>query len=163
MTWFQNNSTPHTVLIMLLIFVLFLCMARVTFEDTFEILSIDSERFEKVSRIKAQAQTFLADIEIDMNTEIFPVSSKDTVSIALATAAESSAWDSSGARSGMGLIDSYEYALFGKIFKKVANAGDRVSVYASFGGLLMCLEGDRNDLEDLHLDDRLYFLLKKVY
>ena len=137
-------------------------MERVVFDDTFVVTAIDSEKFDKVSRIKAQAQTFLADIELDVNTEIYPVRTKETFSIALAVTGEEAAWDSTG-KAGGALIDAYEYVMFGKIYKKVAGSGSRVSVYASFGGLLMCLEGDRGDLDGLHLDERLYLLMKKVY
>ena len=135
---------------------------RVCFDDTFRVLSIDSERFDKVSRVKAQAQTFLADIEVDINTDIYPIKVGETVSIAVATTGEEAAWDSAASRLGGGLLDSYDYAMFGKVYKVVDAKGGKVSVYASFGGLLMCLQGDRNDLDGLHLDDRVYFLMKTV-
>lgn len=135
---------------------------RVCFDDTFRVLSLDTERFDKVSRVKAQAQTFLADIEIDINTDIYPVKVGETVSIAVATTGEEAAWDSAASRLGGGLLDAYEYVMFGKVYKKVDGSGTKVSVYASFGGLLMCLQGDRNDLDGLHLDDRVYFLMKTV-
>jgi len=112
--------------------------------------------------VKAQAQTFLADIEIDINTDIYPVKVGETVSIAVATTGEEAAWDSAASRLGGGLLDSYDYAMFGKVYKKVDGSGSKVSVYSSFGGLLMCLQGDRNDLDGLHLDDRVYFLMKTV-
>jgi len=135
---------------------------RVCFDDTFKVLSIDSERFDKVSRVKAQAQTFLADIEIDINTDIYPVRVGETVSIAVATTGEEAAWDSAASRLGGGLLDAYDYAMFGKVYKKVDGSGTKVAVYASYGGLLMCLQGDRSDLDGLHLDDRVYFLMKIV-
>jgi DNA-directed RNA polymerases I, II, and III subunit RPABC3 len=135
---------------------------RVCFDDTFKVLTIDSERFDKVSRIKAQAQTFLADIEVDINTDIYPIKVGDTVSIAVATTGEEAAWDSAASRLGGGLLDAYDYVMFGKVYKKVDGSASKVSVYASFGGLLMCLQGDRSDLDGLHLDDRVYFLLKTV-
>ena len=133
---------------------------RVCFDDNFEVISIDSEKFDKVSRIKAKAQTFQADIEVDFNTDIYPVKVRDTLSIALATTGEEAAWDATGRVSS--LVDSYEYVMFGKVFKIVPNGSSRVSVYASFGGLLMGLEGERSDLEGLHLDDRVYLLVKKI-
>lgn len=133
-------------------------MERVCFEDTFEVLAVDSERFDRVSRIKAQAQTFLAEIEVDINSEIYPVAAKETLSIALAIASED------GGRSGaQSLIDMYEYVMFGKVFKKVNAAANKVQVYASFGGLLMCLEGERSDMDVFALDDRVYLLVKKVH
>jgi DNA-directed RNA polymerases I, II, and III subunit RPABC3 len=135
---------------------------RVCFDDTFKVLSIDSERFDKVSRVKAQAQTFLADMEIDINTDIYPVRVGETLSIAIATTGEEAAWDSAASRLGGGLLDAYEYVMFGKVYKKIEESTSKVSVYSSFGGLLMCLQGDHNDLDGLHLDDRVYFLMKTV-
>jgi DNA-directed RNA polymerase I, II, and III subunit RPABC3 len=137
-------------------------MDRVSFEDTFEVLAVDSERFDRVSRIKAQAQTFLAEIEVDINTEIYPIAQKETLSIALAVATEDGGFE--GGRSGsQGLIDMFEYVMFGKVFKKTNTAANKVQVYASFGGLLMCLEGERSDMDVFSLDDRLYLLVKKVH
>lgn len=68
-------------------------------------------------------------------------------------------WDQTNEPS---LMDHFEYVQFGKLYKKESKKGDTVSVLVSFGGLLMKLEAGRRELESLHLDQRLYLLIKKV-
>lgn len=143
-------------------------MATIVFDDTFEVSGIDNEKFDNVGRIKAKAQTFLADIEVDINTDIYPIQAKDTLRIAIATSGSSQMenWDASGSSVGS-LADDYEYVMYGKVYKKAPSkkneSGSDVCLYASFGGLLMSLEAEKADLEGAHLDDRVYLLVKRVY
>ena len=148
---------------------LFASMASIVFDDTFEVSAIDNEKFDNVARITAKAQTFLADIEVDINTDIYPVQVKDTLRIAIATSGSSQMenWDGSGASVGS-LADDYEYVMYGKVYKKApskktSGSGSDVVLYASFGGLLMSLEAEKADLDSAHLDDRVYLLVKRVY
>ncbi len=144
-------------------------MATIVFDDTFEISAIDTEKFDNVSRITAKAQTFLADIELDLNTDIYPVQVKDTLRIAIATTGSSQMDNWDGNNSAMtALCEDYEYVMYGKVYKKSPskNVGENnaeVVLYASFGGLLMSLQADKADLDGAHLDDRLYLLVKRVY
>lgn len=77
-------------------------------------------------------------------------------------------WNGTGSSLGS-LADEYDYVMYGKVYKKAEGkkattdtTGD-VTLYASFGGLLMSLAADKADLEGAHLDDRVYLLVKKVY
>ena len=144
-------------------------MASIVFDDTFEVSAVDNEKFENVGRVKAKAQTFLADIEVDINTDIYPIQVKDTLRIAVASTGSSQMenWDGQGSAIGS-LADDYEYVMYGKVYKKASSkkggeSGNDVVVYASFGGLLMSLEAEKADLEGAHLDDRVYLLVKRVY
>jgi DNA-directed RNA polymerase I, II, and III subunit RPABC3 len=144
-------------------------MASIIFDDTFEVSGVDNEKFDNVSRIKAKAQTFLADIEVDINTDIYPIQNKEILRIAVASTGSSQmdSWDGSSS-SLSSLADEYEYVMYGKVYKKApskknsGNSGE-VVLYASFGGLLMSLEAEKADLEGAHLDDRVYLLVKRVY
>jgi len=144
-------------------------MASIIFDDTFEVLGVDNEKFDNVARIKAKAQTFLADIEVDINTDIYPIQVKDTLRIALASTGSSQmdSWDDTGASIGS-LADEYEYLMYGKVYKKgpskkTSGSGSDVVLYASFGGLLLSLEAEKADLEGAQMDDRIYLLVKRVY
>ena len=44
------------------------------------------------------------------------------------------------------LADRYDYVMHGKIYK-VDDERDKLNVYASYGGLLMLLRGDKTNLE----------------
>ena len=60
----------------------------------------------------------------------------------------------------------YEYVMYGKIYRiETEDPGSetsRLSAYASFGGLLMRLQGDDNNLHGFEPDTNLYLLMKKV-
>lgn len=144
-------------------------MTTIIFDDTFEVLGVDNEKFDNVSRIKAKAQTFLADIEVDINTDIYPIQIKDTLRIAIAStgSTQMDSWDGTGSSAG-NLADEYEYVMYGKVYKKApskknSGSGNDVVLYASFGGLLMSLDAEKADLEGAHVDDRVYLLVKRVY
>ena len=52
--------------------------------------------------------------------------------------------------------------MYGKIFKilHAKNAKNVVEIYASFGGLLMCLRGDQSNFDQLEGDARIYLLIR---
>jgi len=64
----------------------------------------------------------------------------------------------------------FEYGMYGKIYRLESDDGStgdaggtsRVAAYASFGGLLMRLQGDANNLHGFEVDKNLYLLIKKV-
>ena len=75
---------------------------------------------------------------------------------------EDPAYDQSGKES---LADSYEYVMYGKVFKKQdENEGGirRSAVTISFGGLLMQLKADPKNLQDVDIDNRLYVLIRTI-
>jgi DNA-directed RNA polymerase I, II, and III subunit RPABC3 len=95
---------------------------------------------------------------------------KDCLRIAVAStgSAQMENWNGGGSSLGS-LADDYDYVMYGKVYKKAdskqtsSESTSEVTLYASFGGLLMSLAADKADLEGAHLDDRVYLLVKKVY
>lgn len=51
--------------------------------------------------------------------------------------------------------------MYGKVFQYDHEGGNTVAIYASFGGLLMCLRGEQRHLHLIHNDTRIYCLLRK--
>ncbi|PHJ19977.1 dna-directed rna polymerase ii rpbabc8 [Cystoisospora suis] len=158
------------------------------FEDRFEVRSVDNSKFETVSRIKAKSSGFDADIQLDINSHIFPVKEKQRLYVGLtntllgATASSSSSSSASRARgassaggkdygaahgAGEGMNDpgllfqEYDYVMYGKIFRTEESSSERRTLYASFGGLLMALTADKHVVGDLELDMRIYLLLRR--
>ena len=81
-----------------------------------------------MSRISGKSQVNRLDIELDVNTEIYPMAQNDFYKLVLASSVNADGSDSfdiiqyensgSAANGGMGaLIDQYEYVMHGKIFK----------------------------------------------
>lgn len=75
---------------------------------------------------------------------------------------EDPAYDQSGKES---LSDSYEYVMYGKVFKKqddIEGGMRKSTVNISFGGLLMQLKADPKNLQDVDIDNRVYVLIRKI-
>lgn len=63
--------------------------------------------------------------------------------------------------------DSFEYVMFGKIYRiegdeAHSEQSSRLSAYVSYGGLLMRLQGDANNLQGFEVDQTMYLLMKKL-
>lgn len=143
-------------------------MSGILFEDMFNVDSVDVGRYNKVSRISAQSSTSQdVKITLDINSEVFPVSDNDSLTITLASTLgnESSMLTASGSwrppKAGdRSLADDYDYVMYGTVYKFDETAGsDKMSVYISFGGLLMCLEGGYRSLSNLKQENA-YILIR---
>ena len=63
--------------------------------------------------------------------------------------------------------DSFEYVMYGKIYRIEgedfgAEPSSRLAAYVSYGGLLMKLQGDANNLHGFEMDHHVYLLMKKL-
>ena len=105
-------------------------------------------------------------LDIDINSDLFHLEINDRFTLALAsTLALDGSTDAGGYdQSGMpSLLDQYEYAMYGKLYKwKQEQPKAPVETYISYGGLLMRLRGDPHHLEKLHLDNRVYCLMRRI-
>nr|CAD7569892.1 unnamed protein product [Timema californicum] len=63
--------------------------------------------------------------------------------------------------------DSFEYVMYGKIYRiegdeSALEPSSRLAAYVSYGGLLMRLQGDANNLHGFEVDQHMYLLMKKL-
>ncbi|GME86672.1 unnamed protein product [Ambrosiozyma monospora] len=146
-------------------------MSTTLFDDVFNVQSVDSARYDKVSRIIASSTSSQdTKLTLDINTELFPVSTSDTLTITLA---KTLSLDDSTAEEFLSsngswrppkpnqrsLMDEYDYVMYGTVYKFEEGKNDKISVYVSFGGLLMCLEGNYRSLSNLK-QENLYILIR---
>lgn len=133
-------------------------MSGILFEDMFVVESTDDARYNKVSRITGHSSSSLdIKITLDINKELFPVKTNDSLTITLASSLgnEASMLTSNGSwrppkQDDRSLADDYDYVMYGTVYKFEENEGtDKMSVYISFGGLLMRLEGGYRSLSNL--------------
>lgn len=95
----------------------------ILFEDAFSVLSVNSQKYERVSRIAATSNDQQISLTLDVNTELYPMNVNDRVQIALALTLnlDGSKDDSKGWRDvGLGersLADEYDYVCHGKIYR----------------------------------------------
>ncbi|XP_078440523.1 DNA-directed RNA polymerases II and V subunit 8A-like [Wolffia australiana] len=146
-------------------------MVELLFEDIFTLTKIDPDgkKFDKVSRIVAHSEQFDMDLQLDVNTEVYPMHVGEKFTLVLAPTLSLDGTPDSGyfsqAASRKSLADKFEYVMHGKLYKiSEEGSGPRVKVemYASYGGLLMMLKGDPSNAVNFELDQRLFLLIRKV-
>jgi DNA-directed RNA polymerase I, II, and III subunit RPABC3 len=144
---------------------------NILFEDSFRIEEIDKEgkAFDKVSRIEGTGEDSNCKITLDINTDVYPVSKLKYYSFLIVKSLNTDGTPSPNNftydlyTKKNSLIDKYDYVTYGKIFKfSEDSTGGKVSIFASFGGLLLCINGSPTLLSNLVMDERIYLLLKKL-
>ncbi len=135
-------------------------------DELFTVTSVDSERYDRVSRITADSSSMPSvHMTLDINSEIYPLREGETVStqitstLALDGSKDTKAWRESrpGERT---LADDYEYVCYGKVYRFDEGKDDNIQAYISFGGLLLCLEGSHRKLTSLK-QDNVYLLMRR--
>ena len=105
------------------------------YEETFVITSIDSSKYDRVSRLSCTSAMRDTSMTLDVNTEIYPCSAGETIQLMIATtlSLDGSKQDSRGWRdlsrsSESTLADMYDYVCRGKVYK--FEQGDADTLYA---------------------------------
>lgn len=140
------------------------------FEDFFTVVGLDPDgkKWDRVKRIVAHSEQFDMELMLDVNTDIYPMQMDEKFMLTIATTLsldgtpDDGFFDQSGRKS---LADKFEYVMYGKLYKynEVEQGGvSKVEIYVSYGGLLMMLKGDPNNLNPFQVDQRLYLLIRKV-
>ncbi|XP_069689057.1 DNA-directed RNA polymerases I, II, and III subunit RPABC3 isoform X3 [Periplaneta americana] len=148
-------------------------MAGVLFEDIFNVKDIDPEgkKFDRVSRLHCESESFKMDLILDVNTWLYPMELGDKFRLVLATTLREDGYPDSGDWNPMDTegsrADSFEYVMYGKIYRiegdeTSTEPSSRLAAYVSFGGLLMRLQGDANNLHGFEVDQHIYLLMKKL-
>jgi len=142
----------------------------ILFEDTFTITAVNSQKYDRVSRISCTSSDQLTTFNLDVNTELYPCAPGESLSMALASTLSLDGKDNgadgkgSWRDVGMGeqtLANDYDYVCHGKVYRFEEGTTDtNMSVFVSFGGLLLYLEGPYKKLNPLRID-YLYLLIKK--
>ncbi|XP_063920427.1 DNA-directed RNA polymerases I, II, and III subunit RPABC3-like isoform X5 [Zophobas morio] len=149
-------------------------MAGVLFEDIFNVKDIDPEgkKFERVSRLHCESESFKMELILDINSWLYPMELGDKFRLVLATTLREDGypdgdWNPQGLESESSRADSFEYVMSGKVYRIEGDAAtehsSRLAAYISFGGLLMRLQGDANNLHSFELDLHMYLLVKKIF
>jgi len=127
-----------------------------------------SKKFDKVTRLHCRLaeEGYELALDLDINSDLFPLEVSQKFALVLASTLaidgqpDNGKFDQSNQPS---LMDAYEYAMYGKIFKwKQDRTKDPIELHVSFGGLLMRLKGDARHLQKLNLDSRIYLLMRRI-
>ena len=136
----------------------------------FEVVGMDEDgkKFDRVSRLVCVGVTENIDVTVDINCEVYKVKTGDKLKMVLCTTLDkdggedSEVYDQSGNPT---LLDNYDYAMHGKVFHfdygEPSDKQQKVSVYISYGGLLMKITSLHSHVSKIKKDQRLYCLLRK--
>lgn len=117
-----------------------------------------------MSRIVGKGVTFEMDLVIDIQSEIYPIKQGEKFVMAIASTLDMEGKPDDGTylqTKEPTLLDKFDYGMYGRVFK-YEYEGERVAIYASFGGLLMKLVGAPRNLTNIDLDSKIYVLIKKT-
>lgn len=159
--------------------------ANSLFDSQFTVTQIDPDgkKFDRgtllltVSRVIAHSSTLDMTLSLDIATDIYPVHVGQQLTFQLTSSlhrqktsddtADRESWrlEQPGAQ---GIAEEYDYVMYGKvrghtnlqIFKYDERSSEQVTVYASFGGLLMALTGSFRHLSKLTVGANLYLLVR---
>ncbi|XP_064651339.1 DNA-directed RNA polymerases I, II, and III subunit RPABC3-like isoform X1 [Lineus longissimus] len=148
-------------------------MAGVLFEDIFDVKDIDPDgkKFDRVSRLHCESESFKMDLILDINALIYPVDLGDKFRLMIATTLKEDGKPDDGEYdpqdTAPSRADSFEYVMWGKVYRIEGDDGSsgdssRLAAYVSYGGLLMRLQGDANNLHGFQVDSYVYLLMKKL-
>ncbi|KAI6660958.1 DNA-directed RNA polymerases I, II, and III subunit RPABC3 [Oopsacas minuta] len=148
-------------------------MAGILFEDIFHVkdLDRDGKKFERVSRLFCESESFKMDLILDVNTQLYPVEIGEKFRLLLAsTLNEDGTADDydyqPGASNAPSRADHFEYVMYGKVYRLESEAGSSesstLSAFVSYGGLLMKIHGDANNLHAIQPDTYIYLLMKRL-
>ncbi|XP_046556448.1 DNA-directed RNA polymerases I, II, and III subunit RPABC3-like [Haliotis rubra] len=147
-------------------------MAGVLFEDIFDVKDIDPDgkKFDRVSRLFCESESFKMDLILDVNTQVYPMELGDKFRLVIATTLREDGYPEDGeynpTQQGPSRTDQFEYVMFGKVYRIEGDDGgmdsSRLAAYISYGGLLMRLKGDPNNLHGFEVDSHVYLMMKKL-
>ncbi|KAL1140443.1 hypothetical protein AAG570_000375 [Ranatra chinensis] len=149
-------------------------MAGVLFEDIFNVKDIDptGKQFDRVSRLHCESESFKMDLILDVNTWLYPMELGDKFRLVLTTTLREDGYPDNPEWTPLDAectrADSFEYVMHGKLYRIEGDENpkepskNKLSAYVSYGGLLMRLQGDPNNLHGFEVDQALYLLMKKL-
>lgn len=149
-------------------------------EDIFDVKDIDKDgkKFDKVSRIFCESESFKMGLILDIHAQIYPPKKGDKFRLVLTKSllndgneADEDDDDEDAAEELDGRLDNskmaaFDYVCYGKIYRIESSdssaESSRLACYVSFGGLLMQLTGDASNLQGFRVGKHLYLMMKKL-
>ncbi|WBW71326.1 DNA-directed RNA polymerase I, II and III subunit Rpb8 [Schizosaccharomyces osmophilus] len=118
-------------------------------DEIFTVTSVDDQKYQRVSRITGTSAQNDMGLTLDINSQLYPLEQDATFSLQLASNLNSQE-----------LKDAADYIMYGKVYRVEEGNDDKISVFISFGGLLMSIEGSHRKLYRLSLE-HVYLLLRR--
>lgn len=146
------------------------------FEDLYQVLEVDKDGkvFDRVSRLECRGEDHEdVHLSLDYNCDIYSLKIGEKFDFVLRSSLASDSNSNNNNVNDMeedcnaesnSIIDAYEYVMYGKIFRIQRSKANKkcMEVYASFGGLLMCLTGEKSNFSRITDDQKIYLLIRKI-
>ncbi|OIT34167.1 PREDICTED: DNA-directed RNA polymerases II, IV and V subunit 8B-like [Nicotiana attenuata] len=140
------------------------------FDEIIKIRKVDADgkKYDKVSRIEARCHDGETSIQLDINSELYPMQPRELYRMVISKTLN---MDGSAVTSHppegeqKSLADKFEYIVHGLVYKvsmDTSGPDKKVVVYVSFGGLQLMLKSDPLKVQKFKLDEKLYLLLRKM-
>ncbi|KAI9178662.1 DNA-directed RNA polymerases I, II, and III subunit RPABC3 [Blastocladiella emersonii ATCC 22665] len=141
------------------------------FSDMFAIKDVDADgkRFDRVSRLNASSDNYHAELTLDFNNELYPLKAGEKFTLTLTTSlalngaqtVQRDSWRDKLPTDDRDLSDEFDYVCHGRCYKFEEENNSMVSVYISFGGLLLRLMGEAKHLQNFRKGESIYLLMRK--
>lgn len=101
------------------------------FEETFSVTNINSQKYDRVSRIFGTSTDNTTSLSLDINHDLYPISVGENVQMVLATTLnldgtkDEKGWRELG-RAESTLADMYDYVCHGKVYRFEEGEGDNM-------------------------------------
>ncbi|CDP09308.1 unnamed protein product [Coffea canephora] len=144
-------------------------MVKFHFDDIIEVqdVNVEGKKYDKVSRVDAKSEDGEIYMQLDVNSELYPMHPKEKYRMVLSETLnlDGTAVTSHSEAKQKSLADKFEYVMHGLLYKiseEKAKAGVKVVVYISFGGLQLMVRGAPIKMHRYKVDQRLFLLLRKI-
>jgi len=143
---------------------------EILFEDTLTVNSIEYTKFERTPRLFAKGEFTDGLVDFDVNVEAYPIDIQDRLNVAIYNNVSPSGsvlsdfYDHDPRILGTSIMDEYEYVCHGKVYKRVGPKDGKegqITIWISFGGLLMKIRCSNSHVKGLDCDNYCYLLIRK--
>ncbi|CAD8141466.1 unnamed protein product (macronuclear) [Paramecium tetraurelia] len=139
-------------------------------DEYFKVEDIDQagQSFKRVSRIKCKSKSGEVDMELDVNIDIYPIDKGSEYrvlivrSLGISQEMDQGKYKPEFSQIDNELLEKFQYAMFGRVFKMIKDQNKMINVFASFGGLILKLSGKSEELDKFADDQRVYLLMRKA-
>ena len=139
-------------------------MSGELYSETFTVLKIDDPQFDNIIRIHCENAEGTSKLILDINSQVYKIRENDSFSFLLKNqisegSSESAHWHPSQVKGSDAA--QYDYVMYGKVYRyEEESAHHKATVYVSFGGLLMSLQGEQHSLQSIPTSRNIYLLMR---
>lgn len=137
------------------------------YNERFTVSKIDDSQFDNIKRIYCTNAEGSANLVLDINSLIYKIRENDSFAFLLRSQISSDPqgdsyhWHPSQIKGTD--ATQYSYIMYGKVYRyEEEGTSHKATVYVSFGGLLMSLQGEQHSLSSIPTSRNIYLLMREI-